>query len=352
MNPVFTWSPRLGPTGDDQFDLEFGTKMDGTFAEDGEPHLGVGAIVYSAFSFYPAGALPTLLEVNNGAGLNQIIAALNYKRSQISNFETVFVPPFSSGMSYLIPGQSTGNGLRRELGSATAALELFINQIRAIEGFAAFTFTAINTGAIFRAWAYAERRKALALIGISTSAYGSSRSSLTQTDGLILIFIGTSDSSINDFDTDNIGVSTFFPVGPHGTSIPSLTYLKRAQERHFRILPWMATGWVTWHVEVVISGSHGTYTGELWLSNTNDRFYPSRAALLAGCNNLIGTWSTDGTYTFDLSAHAALLSDGRPFASFVLVTEYDRLGTVGGGGKPDVDGHFRCTMTMIRDYGT
>jgi len=351
MIPVFTWSPRLGSTDDEQFDLDFGTRMDGTFAEDGEPHLGVGAIVYSAFSTFPGGALPTLLEVNGGAGLNQIIAALNYKRSQISNFDSAFVPPFSTGMSYLIPGQSTGNGLRRALASATESLETFINQIRIYEGFTAYTFTPIIAGNIFRAWAYAERRKALALIGISTSEYGSSRSALTQTDGLILISIGTSDSDINAFDTDNIGVSTFFPVGPHGTSIPSLTYIKRAQERHFRILPWMATGWVTWHVEVVISGSHGTYTGELWLSNTNDRFYPSRAALLAGCNNLVGTWTADGTYTFDLSAFASLLSDGRPFASFVLITEYDRLGTVGGSGKPDVDGHFRCTMTMIRDYG-
>lgn len=313
MLPIFSWSPRVGDDDDDNFNLPHGRQLDDSVLIDKPQALrGFGSAAYPA--------PPELADVDGGHGANQIVAAINYK----SYFADVSGSPLAP-ISYIF-----GNSLGRASNALWTNLATRINLLRGYEGFDAFDFRAIAAGDPPRAWQLAERRKALALIGQSRSTYGS-------TEYFIFPgfpFLGLYSSANGDVNpspnTVSIGLGS-------GTS-------QGGSARHFRLFPWMID-WAAASIEVVVFDSTGSFTGELWLSNTSDKFYGSSGVFSAGYDNLVGTWSGNGTYTFDLSPYAAILKDDtHVFASFVLTTTEQR--TAGAG-----PGVYRAALTLIRDYG-
>jgi len=314
MLPIFEWNPRIGDTGDDNFDLPHGTKMDGSYVVDKEQ-----ALLGNGSTGYPVP--PTLPSVNAGRSLNQIIAAVNYKSDYLDT-NIIAAPP--DPVNYI----SAPNSIRRLVGWGGIATR--IDLIRAIEGYAAFPFTAIAVGDMARAWQLAERRKALALIGTGRATYGSAEYYVIPGFPLLGLY-AAGDGSVNTVG-GGFGIGLGSGVSEAGRAI------------HFRLLPWMMN-WLSASIEIVVTASSGSFTGELWLSNSDDKFYGSGGSFLAGCDNLIGTWSANGTYTFDLTPYFSILNVvGNEFASFVFTTTEQRT----AGARP---GTYKADATLIRDYG-
>lgn len=317
MDRVFDWNPRIGDIGDENWDLPHGTKMDGTVVADkSQALLGFGS------QSYPS--VPALANVDAGSGFNQIIAAMNYK----SNLMDVSGFPFSIA-SYL----GTKN-IKRVAPLIWSSIPTNINQLRLFEGFDDFDFTDVFAGDLPRAWVIAERRKALALIGVSRYIYGAYEAYFNPGNPLLL---GLSGSSIGGNVNPSSGI--FLNIGQFASGFTDPTRLEAA--RHFRNLPWMHN-WLSASIEVVVSNASGAFTGELWLSNTSDKFYGGSGSY--AYDNLIGTFSANGTYTFDLSAYASIITSPQIYLSFVLTTSQLRAGSLTPGG-------YQANITLVRDYG-
>lgn len=319
MDRIFAWNPRIGNTGDDNWDLNHGTKMDGTVVVDRSK-----ALLGFSSSAYPT--TPQIIDVDAGLGANQIVAALNYK----SRFIDVSGSPLGD------IGYFPVNSIKRVAQQVWTNVAARIAQLRTIEGFVAFDFTAIAAGELPRAWMLAERRKAIALIGVSRFVYGASEGYYDPGQPFLLglYFSGPG------LNPTGFGAN----IGQFASGFATPTRFETA--RHFRRLPWM-NNWIAASIEVVVSNASGAFTGELWLSNTSDKYYGSPAIKTDGRDNLIGTFSANGTYTFDLAAFASIVGNpsvGVEYLSFILTTQELRTSDPTPGG-------YNADLTLIRDYG-
>lgn len=308
MDPIFLWNPAVaqGSGDDDEFNFPYGTQLDGSFRDDGIPMSGFGL----------DGISNTINGVNASSGALQIYKALNYKRTFL-------------GLAPIALPSGVGGGLRR-LNAVWTNLAAGINAVRVIEGFEEYDFPSIEVGEKHKCDALAHRRKALALEGESVSERGSWVWAPERFNGSALELIA-SGNGLNPPIGYWAGIKTY---PPHSTSIVGRTYYVALMTRSIELLPWMLN-YDSFLVDLVVHGSEGVFTGELWLSNS-----PS-----GGLDNLIGTWSGDGAFTFNLSGFTAALGNPAHTTGKLILTT-----TQARSGLNAPDGHYEASMQVRRTY--
>lgn len=134
---LYTWTPCIGGSGDDLFNVPGATKLDGSFDSSNPPtKMALGGTSYST--------IPTIAEINAGSGLNQVIAAYNRRAGMYnSEFGTTLTI-----MSYLT---TTGS---RTLASSMTTLFSNIGSLKQQEGLSDTTWTISAPAARRTCWGH------------------------------------------------------------------------------------------------------------------------------------------------------------------------------------------------------
>ena len=231
---LVTWSPRIGATGDDKYNVP-------------------AATVLAAGSTAGYSATPTIAEINAGSGLNQIVAAVKRRiRTYNSLFGTsITEPSYVSSAANVI---SSG-----DFGSIQSA----INDVRENEGFAAYTYSSTYSGLLVSNH-IAQLRKALTIdgtlkVGEATGVFPSYiKSGYNRTDSPY----GTATSEA--FSASNILTA----IGKNGVAG---TVTRHRALVHFNIPEWLsACATATYNVKPLTYSSTETVTAEARFSATDD----------------------------------------------------------------------------------
>ena len=146
---LVTWSPRIGSSGDDKYNV-YGTQLDGSSNNSDITVIEAGGSSYSS--------PPTIAEINSSSGWNQVIGLVN-RRASI--YDTTFGTSIGT-LSYVAAGDAI-------TASVISAVRAKINSIRSAEGFSAYSFSFTpSAGDIILGRHLAECRKALGIYGILT----------------------------------------------------------------------------------------------------------------------------------------------------------------------------------------
>lgn len=311
-DPIIVWNPRVGDSGDDRFNVPGATKINGDM-DDGEPVLRRNA---QDGAPYP-GFTPNLAAVQAATDISQLVALYNYKRNIILN-----KPGFSGSLNL-------------ELGVSSAAtfnqLAGAIQRLAYYEGFE-HEIEGAESDQIPRGDLFAKLRKQSGLFGtsrlwnglpVTQNQAGMAHATWTYGGFLILAF------SIPRLDpVFNIGGVTASSRKRASCGLP--------------IYPWMVN-WQSFVARVVVSG-HFNCTGELWLSST------PRNMFFSSWDFLVGTWDSDGTYDFNLSAFSSVLRNtANHFNTFHLCTTEER-------ETPDFDpvdvGVYSARLEFLQNFGS
>jgi hypothetical protein len=169
---LVTWSPRVGSTGDDQYNLPGATKIDGSLDTGNPTRIDVGDA--SGFS-----TIPTIAEINASSGLNQIVGLVNRRRG---NANALLGTAFAA-LPYFTPGAKITYTNIAALQSGVIATRT----IDSLEVYPVGLWPAYSTGKPIAGNLIAHFRKALRISG---KYFGTSR----YTYGLREVFYGRRDS--------------------------------------------------------------------------------------------------------------------------------------------------------------
>jgi hypothetical protein len=168
---LVTWSPRVGSSGDDLYNVPGATKLDLTVDSGSKTKIYAGDATganpgsLADFSDYTnASLIPTIAQINASAGVNQVIGLLN-RRIKMWN---ALAGTSMSAIAYVAASASVTAAKFNAICSA-------ITTLRSTEGFTAYTFpgTSFGDGNICvgcKVYGYhlANMRKALCLSGTQT----------------------------------------------------------------------------------------------------------------------------------------------------------------------------------------
>jgi hypothetical protein len=167
---LVTWSPRVGSTGDDKYNLPGATKIDGALDTGNPTRIDVGDA--SGFS-----TIPTIAEINASSGLNQIVGLVNRRRR---NANALLGTAFAA-LPYFTPGVKITY-------TDIAALQSGVISARTMDSLEAYTGTwpTYSAGTPISGNLIAHLRKSLRISG---KYFGTSR----YTYGLREVFYGRRD---------------------------------------------------------------------------------------------------------------------------------------------------------------
>lgn len=133
---LVTWSPRVGATGDDRYDLPENSATKAGASDYSDP--------------------PTLDEINARSGMNQIIAEINRRIAIIDDPDRFGGGPGLTPANYVSAGD-------RVLRSKIIELQTLVNAIRSAEGNSSYSFTTVTIGLRIAELHLFELREALAI---------------------------------------------------------------------------------------------------------------------------------------------------------------------------------------------
>lgn len=146
---LVTWSPRVGSSGDDKYNIPGATKIDGSLDSGLPTRIEAGSSV--GFS-----STPTIAEINASSQFNQVIGLVNRRARRHNALFGCTIPT----LSYLAPDE-------RITAAKLAAIQTGIQNLITVEGITptGAVLTNPNVGELHRGHVLANMRKALAISG-------------------------------------------------------------------------------------------------------------------------------------------------------------------------------------------
>jgi len=334
---LVTWSPRVGSSGDDKYNVLGAKKIDGSQDTGLPSRIDAGSSSYSS--------TPTISEINAGSGINQVIALYNRRQAQMNAIMNGTPTP----ISYL-----TSNDTRIV---ALKFTDLYnaIGSLRSTEGFTAYTFptSEVAAGKIVLGTHLAHARKALAIAGVQTRTLKKwARDRLESPYGTV----NAARSSIytGSVPVSNYGSRAPFQGGPSDISFDGLAsgYRRVRYIGTFPVFGFVDNAQIVSATLKLIATTGGAVTG--YLGPTATTSADNNAAPAAGdFDTLSSQVNITGIGTFTLAISAALFASTQLLRHFLwaVSTDYNAVSAGLVGVSEGSFGGTTHTLTLEVDWG-